>query len=236
MLLEVKDLHAFYGKSHVLRGVNIHLGKGEIVSVLGRNGAGRSTLVKAIMGQVRATGSIRFKNEQVLGLPSFQLACRGIGYVPEDRQIFGSLTVEQNLLLGMKTKQVGAGRLQPWLLQDAYQLFPQLLSRRLTKAGVLSGGQQQMLALCRTLMGNPELIMIDEPTEGLAPTIIPMIEDYLKTLKTRGIAILLIEQRLSITLNLSQRIYVLGRGETVFEGSPTAFSNANSVHKEWLAM
>uniref|UniRef100_UPI00374D49A8 ABC transporter ATP-binding protein n=1 Tax=Undibacterium sp. TaxID=1914977 RepID=UPI00374D49A8 len=185
-LLEIKDLNAYYGKSHVLHGVDLVVNQGEIVSLLGRNGVGRSTTVKATMGQVNATGSIRFKGEELIGLKAFQIAHKGLGYVPENRDIFPTLTVEQNLILGEKS-----GKKSRWALADMYKMFPRLKERQHTAAGVLSGGEQQMLTLCRTLMGDPDLIMIDEPTEGLAPKIVELVAEYLKELKNRGISVLL---------------------------------------------
>ncbi|MDZ4360585.1 MAG: ABC transporter ATP-binding protein, partial [Variovorax sp.] len=173
-VLEIRDLHAYYGKSHVLHGVDLHVGEGEIVSLLGRNGVGRSTTVKAAMGQVQATGSIRFKGEEMLGLKAYQIAHKGLGYVPESRDIYPTLTVEQNLVLGEKTDRKKA-RASRWSMEDMYGMFPRLKERRYTAAGVLSGGEQQMLTLCRTLMGDPDLIMIDEPTEGLAPKIVALV-------------------------------------------------------------
>ena len=228
-LLEIRNLHAFYGKSHVLHGVDLSVNAGEIVSLLGRNGVGRSTTVKATMGQVRATGSIRFKGEELIGLKAFQIAHRGLGYVPENRDIFPILTVEQNLILGEKK-----GHKSRWTLDDMYKMFPRLRERRVTAAGVLSGGEQQMLTLCRTLMGDPDLIMIDEPTEGLAPKIVDLVADYLKALKERGISILLVEQKLAIALEISQRVYVMGHGAIVFEGSPDDLRGNGVIRKEWL--
>ncbi|MDP9108886.1 MAG: ABC transporter ATP-binding protein [Pseudomonadota bacterium] len=228
-LLEITQLNAFYGKSHVLHGVDLIVNQGEIVSLLGRNGVGRSTTVKATMGQVRATGSIRFKGEELLGLKAFQIAHKGLGYVPENRDIFPTLTVEQNLILGRKQ-----GRASRWSIEDMYQMFPRLRERCNTAAGVLSGGEQQMLTLCRSLMGDPDLIMIDEPTEGLAPKIVDLVADYLKALKERGISILLVEQKLAIALEISQRVYVMGHGAIVFEGSPADLRANASIRKEWL--
>jgi len=202
-ILEVENLHAYYGKSHVLHGVDLAIGAGEIVSLLGRNGVGRSTTVKAIMGLVAATGRVEFKGRTILGLEAYRIAHRGLGYVPESRDIFPTLTVEQNLLLGMKGKRPGR-----WTFEDMYRMFPRLRERRHTQAGVLSGGEQQMLTLCRTLMGDPELIMIDEPTEGLAPKIVELVADYLSELKNRGISVLLVEQKLAIAMRISQRVYV----------------------------
>ena len=228
-LLDVRDLHAFYGKSHVLHGVNLRVARGEIVSLLGRNGVGRSTTVKAMMGQLDATGSVLFNNEQILGLPAFRIAHRGLGYVPESRDIFPTLTVEQNLLLG--DKKTKASR---WSLDDMYQMFPRLRERQHTQAGVLSGGEQQMLTLCRTLMGDPDLIMIDEPTEGLAPKIVELVAEYLLALKARGISVLLVEQKLDIAMKISERVYVMGRGTIVFEGTPAELRENAIVRKEWL--
>ncbi len=228
-LLEIKELHAYYGKSHVLHGVNLHVGKGEIVSLLGRNGVGRSTMVKAVMGQVDVTGSIEFNGASMVGLPAFKIAHLGLGYVPENRDIFPTLTVEQNLLLGVKK-----GKQSRWSLADMYTMFPRLQERQHVQAGVLSGGEQQMLTLCRTLMGDPDLIMIDEPTEGLAPKIVDLVAEYLKALKERGISILLVEQKLAIALEISQRVYVMGHGMIVFEGTPDALRANQAIRKEWL--
>jgi branched-chain amino acid transport system ATP-binding protein len=228
-MLEVANLHAYYGKSHVLHGVDMSVRKGEIVSLLGRNGVGRSTTVKTVMGLVEGTGSVRFKGEEILGLKAFQVAHRGLGYVPENRDIFPTLTVEQNLVLGMKGKTPGR-----WTMEDMFMLFPRLEERRHTQAGVLSGGEQQMLTLCRTLMGDPELIMIDEPTEGLAPKIVEQVAEYLKALKERGISVLLVEQKLAIALDISQRVYVMGHGHIVFEGTPKDLRENAQIRKEWL--
>jgi branched-chain amino acid transport system ATP-binding protein len=232
-LLEIRDLQAYYGKSHVLHGVDLQVGEGEIVSLLGRNGVGRSTTVKSVMGQVNATGSVRFRGEEMLGLKAFQVAYKGIGYVPENRDIFPSLTVEQNLLLGEK-KGKGGKKSARWSLGDMYRMFPRLQERRHTAAGVLSGGEQQMLTLCRTLMGDPDFIMIDEPTEGLAPKIVELVADYLKALKDRGISVLLVEQKLAIALEISQRVYVMGHGKIVFEGTPQDLRSNPAIRKEWL--
>ncbi|MBC7405326.1 MAG: ABC transporter ATP-binding protein [Cytophaga sp.] len=228
-LLEIKDLNAFYGKSHVLHGVNMVVNQGEIVSLLGRNGVGRSTTIKAAMGQVDANGSILFKGEEIIGMKAFQIAHKGLGYVPENRDIFPSLTVEQNLILGEKSNKKSR-----WVLDDMYQMFPRLKERQNTSAGVLSGGEQQMLTLCRTLMGDPDLIMIDEPTEGLAPKIVDLVAEYLKELKNRGISVLLVEQKLAIALEISQRVYVMGHGSIVFEGTPADLRANETIRKEWL--
>jgi branched-chain amino acid transport system ATP-binding protein len=231
-MLEVKDLHAYYGKSHILHGVHLQVGKGEIVSLLGRNGVGRSTTIKAVMGQVDAEGSVMFKGEQMLGLEAYQVAHKGLGYVPENRDIFPTLTVEQNLILGMKgAKPDKSAR---WNIDDMYRLFPRLQERARVEAGMLSGGEQQMLTLCRTLMGDPDLIMIDEPTEGLAPKIVELVAELFNEIARRGISILLVEQKLAIALNISQRLYVMGHGHIVFEGTPLELRENSTIRKEWL--
>nr|MDP2190926.1 ABC transporter ATP-binding protein [Rhodoferax sp.] len=229
-MLKVEKLHAFYGKSHVLHGVNFEVQPGEIVALLGRNGSGRSTTAKAIMGLVDCQGSLLWKGQEILGRKTFEIAHRGIGYVPESRDIFPNLTVEQNLYLGQKSTRK-AGR---WSLDDIYQMFPLLKDRQHTQAGVMSGGEQQMLTLCRTLMGDPDLIIIDEPTEGLAPKIVELVAQYLKELKKRGISVLLIEQKLTIAMAISDRCLVMGHGSIVFSGTPDELRNDNYIRKEWL--
>ena len=229
-MLETRDLHAYYGKSHILHGVDLRLAKGEIVSLLGRNGVGRSTTIKAIMGQVATTGSIKFKDQELVGRKAFEIAHLGIGYVPENRDIFPTLTVKQNLILGEKN----ANKNPRWCMEDMYNLFPRLRERADTAAGVLSGGEQQMLTLCRTLMGDPDLIMVDEPTEGLSPQMVEHVSRLLEEIKNRGIAILLVEQKLTIALNISERLYVMGHGKIVFEGTPEQLRNNQAIRKEWL--
>ena len=229
-MLQLKDVHAYYGKSHVLHGVNFDVKPGEIVALLGRNGSGRSTTVKAIMGLVDCTGTVDWKGQQVLGRNAFEIAHAGIGYVPENRDIFPSLTVHQNLMLGQKT----GARNPRWGFEDMYTIFPRLRERQHTEAGVLSGGEQQMLTLCRTLMGDPELIMIDEPTEGLAPKIVELVAEYLRELKRRGISVLLVEQKLTIALEVADRCLVMGHGQIVFEGSPAELRANAYIRKEWL--
>ncbi|WP_332739011.1 ABC transporter ATP-binding protein [Hydrogenophaga sp.] len=229
-MLEIQDLHAYYGKSHVLHGVHFSVGKGEIVALLGRNGSGRSTTAKAIMGLVEATGSVAWQGKPILGKKPFEIAHLGIGHVPENRDIFPKLTVHQNLLLGQKGKGLGAR----WSFDDMYAMFPRLKEREHTEAGVLSGGEQQMLTLCRTLMGDPDLIIIDEPTEGLAPKIVELVAEYLQKLKARGVSVLLIEQKLTIALSISDRVLVMGHGSIVFEGTPETLRADSQVRKEWL--
>ena len=230
MMLEVADLHAYYGKSHILHGVDLAVNEGEIVSLLGRNGVGRSTTCKAIMGLVPPQGTVRYKGRELAGLRADLVARSGLGYVPEDRQVFPTLTVRQNLELGLKR----AGRFGRWKLDDVYGLFPNLGARADTAAGVLSGGEQQMLSMCRTLMGDPDLVLIDEPTEGLAPKLVEQVGVLLGEIAKRGVAILLVEQKLTIALKISHRLYVMGHGRIVFEGTPDALARNEGVRKEWL--
>jgi branched-chain amino acid transport system ATP-binding protein len=229
-MLYIDNLHAYYGKSHVLQGVNMKVEPGEIVALLGRNGSGRSTTAKSIMGLVDCKGTIDWKGNSIVGKKAFEIAHLGLGYVPENRDIFPKLTVHQNLLLGQKAKGV-IGR---WSFDDMYQMFPRLLDRQHTEAGVLSGGEQQMLTLCRSLMGDPEFIIIDEPTEGLAPKIVTLVGEYLNNLKRKGISVLLIEQKLSIALTISDRVLVMGHGSIVFEGTPEELQKNPYIRKEWL--
>lgn len=228
--LDLQDLHAYYGKSHILQGVRMAVRPGEIVSLLGRNGSGRSTTVKAVMGLVDGTGSVRWRGREILGLAAFEIAQRGIGYVPEGREVFPGLTVHQNLLLGEKR---GARR-RRWSHEDMYRLFPRLKERQHTEAGVLSGGEQQMLTLCRTMMGDPDLVMIDEPTEGLAPKVVDEVAGFLLTLRERGVSVLLVEQKLTMALEISERCYLMGHGRIVFEGPPSALKADAYVRREWL--
>ena len=228
-LLEVDDLHAYYGKSHILQGVTFAVGAGEIVSLLGRNGAGRSTAVKTIMGIVPPTGSIRFRGERIDGLAPHVVARKGLGYVPEDREIFPTLTVRENLLLGMKSKTAGL-----WSIDELFGLFPLLRERASAPGGVLSGGEQQMLSICRSLLGDPALLMVDEPTEGLAPRLVDEVRSLLERIAARGVSVLLIEQKLTIALAISHRLYVMGQGRIVFEGSARELVANDAVRKEWL--
>ena len=229
-MLHIDNLHAFYGKSHVLHGVSFDVQPGEIVALLGRNGSGRSTTAKAIMGLVDSQGQIDWNGKAIVGKKAFEIAHLGIGYVPENRDIFPKLTVHQNLMLGQKGKGTGSR----WSFDDMYQMFPRLLERQHTEAGVLSGGEQQMLTLCRTLMGDPDLIIIDEPTEGLAPKIVVLVGQYLKKLKDKGVSVLLIEQKLTIAMKISDRALVMGHGSIVFSGTPVELNENTYIRKEWL--
>ena len=229
-MLNIENLHAYYGKSHVLHGASFVIQPGEIVALLGRNGSGRSTTAKAIMGLVDWQGSMTWKGTDLNGKNTFEIAHLGLGYVPENRDIFPTLTVRQNLLLGQK----GSGKGSRWSFDDMFQMFPRLKEREHTEAGVLSGGEQQMLTLCRTLMGDPDLIIIDEPTEGLAPKIVELVGEYLKTLRSKGISVLLIEQKLTIAMAISDRALVMGHGSIVFQGTPESLKQDVAIRKEWL--
>jgi len=229
-MLKISDLHAYYGKSHILRGVNINIGKGEIIALLGRNGVGRSTLVKSIMGLVPITGSIIYKNNEILGNATHNIALKGIGYVPENRDVFPTLTVRENLLLGIKDKNAKA----EWTIEEMFSLFPNLKERADVSASAISGGEQQMLTICRCLMGNPELMMIDEPTEGLSPHMTKTVAELLKKIASKGVSILLVEQKLTVCLKLASKVYLMGHGEIVFEGTPEELNKNDTIRKEWL--
>lgn len=229
-MLKLHDVHAYYGKSHVLRGVSMQVGGGEIVSLVGRNGVGRSTLCKAVMGLVDANGQVDFAGASIAGRPPHEIARRGIGYVPEDRGVFAGLTVAEHLRLGRKAD----GDRHAWDFEQVYRRFPRLKEREHTVAEVLSGGEQQMLAMARALIGNPRCLLVDEPTEGLAPKIVAEIAELLQRIAGEGIAILLVEQKLGIALDISDRLYVMGEGRMVFEGSPAQLKDAPRVRREWL--
>ena len=231
-MLEVTNMHAYYGKSHILQGVTMNIQEGEIVALLGRNGVGRSTTCKAIMGEVPPDGSVMFKGQEISGKKAYEIANLGIGYVPENRDIFTGLTTRQNLILGLKPGQKdGSGR---WSMEDMFELFSNLRERVDVEASVLSGGEQQMLTMCRTLMGDPDFIMIDEPTEGLSPQMTQKVAELLQEIARRGIATLLVEQKLAIAMDIAHRVYVMGHGQVVFEGTPDELRARDDVRKEWL--
>ncbi len=231
-MLDVTDLHAYYGKSHILQGVNLNIKEGEIVALLGRNGVGRSTTCKAVMGEVPPQGSVKFKGQEIAGKKAYEVANLGIGYVPENRDIFPGLTTRQNLILGLKPGQKdSSGR---WSMENMFEMFSNLRERADVEASVLSGGEQQMLTMCRTLMGDPDLIMIDEPTEGLSPQMTQKVAELLQEIAKRGISTLLVEQKLAIALDIAHRVYVMGHGQVVFEGTPQDLRDRDDVRKEWL--
>ena len=229
-MLKIKNLHSYYGKSHILQGINLSIDEGEIISLLGRNGVGRSTFIKSIMGMVRSEGSVLFNNKEIMGKPIHEIANLGIGYVSENRDIFPDLTVQENLELGKKENKYGI----KWNIEELFDLFPNLKTRIKVPGGVLSGGEQQMLTICRSLMGCPKLIMIDEPTEGLSPQMVDNVEMLLRKISDKGVSILLVEQKLTIAFNLSNRLYVMGHGKVVYEGEPKEVQNNRELIKEWL--
>ncbi len=231
MLLVVDGLHAHYGKSHVLHGVSLSVDRGEVVCLLGRNGVGKSTTLKAIMGLVRPSGgAVTFRGVPIAGLPPHRIARLGVGYVPEERRIFPTITVRENLLMGLKG---GAGR-DGWTLERVYEFFPRLRERQRQRAGTLSGGEQQMLTIARTLVGNPDLLLVDEPTEGLAPMIVEQVERVLAEIHRAGTAILLVEQGMETALSLAQRAYVMSKGQIVFSGSLADLQASEAVRRQYL--
>jgi branched-chain amino acid transport system ATP-binding protein len=234
-VLEVGNIHSYYGKSHILQGVSLDLREGEIVCLLGRNGVGKSTTLKSIIGVVQPKqGSIRFHDQELIGKEPFKIARLGVGYVPEDRRIFRSLTVHENLLMGIKSgkkRNTGEGG---WTIERVYQLFPKLEERKNNKGAYLSGGEQQMLTVVRTLMGNPRVILVDEPTEGLAPLIVKDVLDMLATVRKSGVTILMVEQNFKAATKVADRFYIMSKGSMVFEGDTTALLAAEEVRKNYL--
>jgi branched-chain amino acid transport system ATP-binding protein len=233
-LLDIRDLRAWYGASQALYGVDLSIAAGEAVVLVGRNGSGRSTLARAIMGLVRSEGELRFAGQALNGRPTFEIARLGLGYVAEHRDVFPTLTVQENLQLGIAPHS--RRRPSRFTFDDAYALFPVLRERRRIRAGALSGGEQQMLSLARALLGDPDLLLIDEPGEGLAPQVIAQVAQCLRTLRERGVAMLLIEQRLAIARDIASRVAVMGRGEIVFDGTPEAFAQRGDVVRTWVGV
>jgi branched-chain amino acid transport system ATP-binding protein len=236
-MLEVDALHAHYAKSHILHGVSLTVGAGEIVCLLGRNGVGKSTTLKSLMGLVRpSAGSVTFKGQDITGFPAHRVARLGLGYVPEERRIFPTISVKENLLMGIKMGRRAAGRANGsgWTLDRVYEFFPRLREREGQRAGTLSGGEQQMLTTGRTLMGNPELLLVDEPTEGLAPMIVEQVERILTEIHRGGTPILLVEQAMETALALAHRVYVMSKGQIVFAGSAAELEGDVQVRKQYL--
>jgi branched-chain amino acid transport system ATP-binding protein len=234
IMLDVRDLHAHYGKSHILQGVSFNLRRGEAISLLGRNGSGRSTTIKAIMGLVSPTGGeVLLNGRDIAGERPFRICREGIGFVPEEREIFLNLSVDENLQMGVQRGAPGATK---WTVEQMFDYFPRLKERRNTRAGSLSGGEQQMLTMCRTLLGNPLVMLIDEPTEGLAPKIVAVVADMIRDINRRGVSVVLVEQKLTIALKVSDRVCVMGHGRIVFEGTPGELTSNEKLMEEWLAV
>ncbi len=232
MLLDVKNINTFYGISHILFDVSIQVEKGEVVCVLGRNGVGKTTLIRSLMGlTIPRSGSITFNGHSIRGQRPFEIAYLGMGFVPEDRIIFPDLTVKENLEMGMKKNSKG-----PWTLDRVYEMFPILKTRQAQLGGTLSGGEQQMLTIARTLMGNPELLLLDEPTEGLSPLIVKELENQIRALKEEGMTILLSEQNSKVTLNLSDRAYILEKGQIKWSGEVKILKEKQEILKQYLGL
>ncbi|MBI5580126.1 MAG: ABC transporter ATP-binding protein [Deltaproteobacteria bacterium] len=234
-MLSLNAVNTFYGKSHVLFDVSLEVRRGEIVALLGRNGVGKSTTLGTIMGLVPAhSGSIRFGETEILGRKPHQNAMAGLGFVPEERWIFPNLSVHQNLLMGIKPgyfkKTAGSG----WTIERAYDSFPQLAERKDQLGGILSGGEKQMLTIVRTLLGNPELILIDEPTEGLAPIIVDRVNALIADINRQGLTVLLVEQNLQTCLRLAHRIYILSKGAVKWTGTPKDLEERKDIRKQYL--
>jgi len=234
-MIQVKGIHSYYGKSHILHGVSLGLQRGELVCLLGRNGVGKSTTLKSIMGIVRPSiGSVLFDGHELIGRQPYQIARLGVGYVPEDRRIFRSLTVHENLLMGVqKAKNSGLSE-GLWTVEKIYEIFPNLQERRNNKGSHLSGGEQQMLTVARTLMGNPKLILVDEPTEGLAPLIVKDVLEMLATVRKSGVTVLMVEQNFKAAIKVADRFYIMAKGQMVFDGDKEALLAAVEVRKNYL--
>ncbi|MBP1715325.1 MAG: transporter related [Deltaproteobacteria bacterium] len=236
MLLEVKDLNTFYGMSHVLQGISLHVDQGEIVALLGRNGMGKSTTLKSIMGLVKPnSGSVVFAGKIITGNPPYKVARAGIGYVPEERRIFPNLSVMDNLLLGIKGGKItNPDDPNVWTVERIFQHFPKLKERAEQKGRFLSGGEQQMLTIGRSLMGNPKLLLVDEPTEGLAPLLVMEVRDMLEGIHKVGVSILLVEHNIKVALSLASRVYLMGKAHIGFAGTPTELEDQPETKSKYL--
>lgn len=234
MILEVIDIYTTYGLSQILFGVSLQVGRGEVVSLLGRNGVGKTTTLRSVMGLAPPkSGSIKWKGEEIIGKHPYEIAMLGIGFVPEDRRIFSDLTVWENLDVAIKSS---GGKRDGWTIERVFELFPALNPIQNRKGGYLSGGEQQMLTIARTLMGNPELLLLDEPSEGLAPIVVQQLGEQISKLRGEGMTILLCEQNARFSLNLSDRVYILEKGEVRYQGSATNFKRDEEIYKTHLAL
>ncbi len=233
-MLDVENIHTYYGESHILHGVSLHAGAGEAVALLGRNGVGKTTLIRSIVGFTPPrAGVIRFRGRDIQRLPSYQIAQQGIGLVPQGRRIFAPLTVRENLLLGVRAAADGG---QPWTPERVYEIFPRLRERATQSGGTLSGGEQQMLAIARALMTNPRLLVLDEPSEGLAPLIVREIGRVLVRLKSDGLGILLVEQNVPLAFKVADRVNVMSKGQIVYDGSPSALEANEEIKRRYLGI
>ncbi len=233
-MLEVKDLDAYYGRAQILVGVNLALGRGEVAVLLGRNGAGKSTTLKSIVGLVPpAGGEIRYDGERIDGRQPFEIARRGLGYVPEERRIFSDLTVDENLAVGRRPARPG---IPEWTDERIFRLFPNLASLRNRRGGRMSGGEQQMLAIARTLVGNPRYLLLDEPSEGLAPVIVDQMAEAIREVKAAGVSVLLSEQNVHFAQSVADRAYVIEKGRIRFSGSIDELAEREDVRTAYLAM
>lgn len=234
-MLELENVNTYYGKSHILFDVSLKVGRGEIVALVGRNGVGKTTTMRTIMGLTRPeSGRVVFKGRDIARLKAYQTAKEGLGFVPEERWIFPNLTVHQNLIMGIKPGQMNKKVEGGWDAERCYEAFPRLAERKNQKGAVLSGGEMQMLTIARTLMGNPELILIDEPTEGLAPIIVDTVHAIIRQINQTGTTILLVEQKLPMCLDLADRIYVLSKGIIRWNGTPDELAGRDDIRKQYL--
>jgi len=235
MLLEVKNIHSYYRRAHILHGISMEVDQGEIVCLLGRNGVGKTTTLKSIAGLVPPkSGSILFKRQEMAGQPPYRITRLGMGYVPEERRIFAPLTVQENLLVGIKVPQ--REEKDPWTIDRIYQLYPEIRERANQKGGTLSGGEQQILTIARTLMGNPDLILVDEPSEGLAPLLVERVFQMLREIQKSGTSILLVDNAFSEVLGLAKRVYVISKGEVVFQGSAENLMATEDVKNKYITV
>jgi branched-chain amino acid transport system ATP-binding protein len=235
MLLEVKNLNSYYGDSHVLQGISLTLDQGEIVALLGRNGMGKSTALKSIMGLVKPrSGEVVFRGKDIAGYPPYKIAKAGIGYVPEERRIFPNLSVLDNLAMGIKGGKIDEVNPNTWTVDRIFDHFPKLKERSNQNGALLSGGEQQMLAIGRTLMGNPELLMVDEPTEGLSPLLVKEVRDMIADINKAGVSILLVEHNLKVAMSLADRVYLMGKAHIGFKGTAEELEAQPEIREKYL--
>jgi branched-chain amino acid transport system ATP-binding protein len=235
MLLEVKDLNTYYGASHILQGISLTLDQGEIVALLGRNGMGKSTALKSIMGLVKPrSGEVVFRGKDIAGYPPYKIAKAGIGYVPEERRIFPNLSVLDNLAMGIKGGKIDEVNPNTWTVDRIFDHFPKLKERSNQNGALLSGGEQQMLAIGRTLMGNPELLMVDEPTEGLSPLLVKEVRDMIADINKAGVSILLVEHNLKVAMSLANRVYLMGKAHIGFKGTTEELEAQPEIREKYL--